>query len=75
MNIRALAFLIVLSDIIMSDGKSLERVGVVPDEVLLPTARDLGEHKDPILSRAALLLGTKLDSNVAGKFFPFKWRV
>jgi len=62
------------ADIIMLDGKSLERVGVVPDEILLPTARDLREHEDPVLSRAALMLGTKLDPVVAGRFFPFKWK-
>jgi C-terminal processing protease CtpA/Prc len=62
------------ADIIMTDGKSLERVGVVPDEILLPTAKDLREHEDPVLSRAALMLGTKLDPVVAGRFFPFKWR-
>ncbi len=62
------------ADIIMLDGKSLERVGVVPDEILLPTAKDLREHEDPVLSRAALMLGTKLDPVVAGRFFPFKWK-
>ncbi len=62
------------ADIIMLDGKSLERVGVVPDEILLPTARDLREHEDPVLSRAALMLGRKLDPVVAGRFFPFKWK-
>jgi len=62
------------ADIIMFDGKSLERVGVVPDEILLPTAKDLSEHEDPVLSRAALMLGTKLDPVVAGRFFPFKWK-
>src|SRR6266404_1457957 len=62
------------ADIIMLDGKSLERVGVVPDEILLPTAKDLREHEDPVLSRAALMLGTKLDPVMAGRFFPFKWK-
>jgi len=41
---------------------------------LLPTAKDLREHEDPVLSRAALMLGTKLDPVVAGRFFPFKWK-
>ena len=62
------------ADILMSDGKSLEGVGVVPDEISLPTARDLRDHEDPVLSRAASMLGVRLDSVVAGKIFPFKWR-
>ena len=62
------------ADIIMSDGKSLEQVGVTPDETSLPTAENLRARQDPVLSRAAATLGIKLDPVEAAKLFPFKWR-
>ena len=62
------------ADIIMSDGNSLEHAGVTPNLILLPTAEDLRNERDPVLAGAASLLGVKLDSAEAGKFFPFKWR-
>jgi len=64
---------ITIADIIMPDGKSLERVGVVPDEVLLPTAEDIAAGRDPVLSRAASLCGVTIDPKAAGEFFPFEW--
>lgn len=62
------------ADLIMADGKSLERVGVTPDEILLPTMADLANQRDPVLARAAALLGIDLDPAQAGTFFPVEWR-
>ena len=61
------------ADVIMSDGKSLERQGVIPDEQVLPTAKEMAAHLDPVLSRAAALLGVKLDPAKAGEMFPQEW--
>ena len=62
------------ADVIMSDGQSVERVGVTPDELLLPTAADLLAKRDPVLSRAASLVGVKLEPEKAGALFPIEWQ-
>jgi C-terminal processing protease CtpA/Prc len=62
------------ADVIMADGKSLERVGVTPDELLLPTAADLAARRDPVLSRAAATAGFELPPDKAGAMFPIEWR-
>jgi carboxyl-terminal processing protease len=61
------------SDLIMSDGKSLEHTGVVPDEWVLPTAEALAGGEDPVLSRAVALLGATVAPEDAGKLFPYEW--
>src|SRR5262245_26633990 len=62
------------ADVIMSDGKSLESVGVTPDELLLPTAADLAAKRDPVLARAAAMVGFELPQDKAGAMFPVEWR-
>lgn len=61
------------ADLIMTDGKSLERVGVTPDETKLPTAADLAAKRDPVLSYAASLAGVTLSPEQAGEMFPVEW--
>ncbi len=61
---------ITVSDLIMSDGQSLEHRGVTPDDIRLPTAEDLAAGRDTVLSYAASLVGVKVDPVEAGKLFP-----
>jgi C-terminal processing protease CtpA/Prc len=61
------------ADIIMSDGKSLEHVGVTPDEIRLPTAADLAARRDPVLAYAASLFGIAISPEKAGAMFPIEW--
>jgi carboxyl-terminal processing protease len=58
------------ADVKMSDGKSLEKNSVIPDEIKLPTGADLATRSDPVLSYAAKLAGVAIDANKAGALFP-----
>ncbi len=62
------------ADIIMTDSKSLEHVGVIPDEIRLPSASDLAAKRDPVLAYAASLLGVTISPEKAGELFPLEWR-
>lgn len=62
------------ADIIMTDGKSIEHVGVTPDEVKLPAAADLASKRDPVLAYALSLVGVDYTPEKAGALFPLEWR-
>ena len=62
------------ADLLMADSKSLEHVGVEPDIEVLPTPSDLANGRDPVLSKAAVLLGVKLTPEEAGRILPDKER-
>lgn len=58
---------ITVSDVIMPDGQRLERQGVVPDYVVLPTAADLVAQRDPALAKAIELAGGSVTPEEAGR--------
>lgn len=62
------------ADVVMTDGKSLERVGVIPDEVKIPGPSDLAAKRDPIMTYAAALAGIKISPEKAGELFPIEWK-
>ncbi len=64
---------VTVADVIMPDGKSLEKVGVIPDMLGFPTGQEIAEQKDPILSYAAKQFGIDISPEKAGTMFPVKW--
>jgi C-terminal processing protease CtpA/Prc len=71
-GVGAMAFYgasITVSDVRMSDGGSLEKVGVTPDEVALPSPADLAASRDPVLARAVAIAGGEITPEQAGALF------
>jgi C-terminal processing protease CtpA/Prc len=61
------------ADVIMTDGKSLEHVGVVPNLEVIPTGADLAAQRDPALAAALQLLGHTVTPEETGRMFPYDW--
>jgi C-terminal processing protease CtpA/Prc len=57
---------VTIGDLVMPDGGKLENVGVIPDEVVLPTGEDLAAENDPTLARALTVLGVPFTPKQAG---------
>jgi C-terminal processing protease CtpA/Prc len=60
---------ITTGDVRMSDGGSLEKNGVEPDEIVLPTPWDLAAGRDPQLAHAIELAGVRMTPEEAGRLF------
>jgi carboxyl-terminal processing protease len=60
---------ITVGDVRMADGGSLEKVGVEPDEIVLPTPADLAAGRDPQLARAIEMTGASMTPEEAGRLF------
>ena len=72
-NVTQYGVSVTIAEVLMSDGKKLENIGVIPDERVLPTPSDLAAGNDPALARAIQLAGGNVTPAEAGKIFPFKW--
>jgi carboxyl-terminal processing protease len=60
---------VTVADVRMSDGASLEKIGVEPDDTVLPRPSDLAAGRDPVLARAIELAGGSLTPEEAGRLF------
>lgn len=57
------------ADVVMPDGERLEKRGVVPDVVVVPTPADLAAGRDPVLAKALELAGAPMDAAAVGALF------
>ncbi|MEP6848594.1 MAG: S41 family peptidase [Acidobacteriota bacterium] len=62
-------FSVTVGDLEMKDGGRLEKVGVTPDEIVIPSAKDMSIGRDPALARAVESLGFQMSPEVAGAIF------
>jgi carboxyl-terminal processing protease len=74
-GVSAVAFYatsVTVADLRMSDGNSLEKIGVVPDQLAVPTPPDLAAGRDPVLARALEIAGHPTTPEQAAALFPGK---
>ncbi len=69
-NVIVYGALVTTADVIMSDGGRLEKKGVTPDFIVLPTVEDLAAGRDPALAQALKFAGQSLDASAAGALLP-----
>ena len=69
-NVIVYGALVTTADVIMYDGGRLEKKGVTPDFIVLPTAEDLAAGRDPALAQALKFAGQSLDATAAGALLP-----
>ena len=60
---------VTIADVIMRDGSRLENIGVIPDEILQPTALGLAQKTDPVLAYAAHKFGAQISPQLAGGYY------
>jgi C-terminal processing protease CtpA/Prc len=60
---------VTVADVIMRDGSRLENKGVIPDEILQPSALGLAKKTDPVLAYAAHKLGAEISPEQAGGYY------
>lgn len=61
------------ADVILSDGVSLEHIGVTPHIAVAPTAAQVAAGHDPVVAAALKLLDQEMSAEAAGKLFPLVW--
>jgi carboxyl-terminal processing protease len=60
---------VTVADVKMRDGSRLENVGIVPDQVLLPSATALAKKMDAVLAYAAVQFGHEITPEKAGTYY------
>lgn len=60
---------VTVADVIMRDGSRLENTGVIPDEILQPSALGLAQKTDPVLAYAADKFGASVSPEQAGSYY------
>jgi C-terminal processing protease CtpA/Prc len=65
---------VTVADVVMSDGKRLEKVGVVPDVSVIPTQHALAKGLDPVLALTATTMGYPMTPEAAGELHFIKDR-
>ena len=63
---------VTIGDLVMPDGGRLEKIGVVPDVLVVPMQADLAADRDPVLAKALELAGRPVTAAAAGAMLSSK---